>query len=74
MDDLVSPAALRPRPRISAAEMERRRAALRAADASNRLEGIERDAASDAIFDACIRGEIAVKDVVRLLKAQAGLG
>jgi hypothetical protein len=43
---------------ILEAEIARRREALRQADANNRLEGIFRDPATDAIFEAHIRGEI----------------
>jgi hypothetical protein len=59
--------------RITEAEMERRREAVRQADADNRLEGIYRDPDSDAIFEAFIRGEIEVTDMVPLLKARLGL-
>ena len=69
MDDVV----VKPKSKVSVAEIQRRRAALRQADASNRIEGIFRDPATDAIFEASVRGEIEVTDVVPLLKAQLGL-
>lgn len=59
-----------PRPQISAEEMARRREALRQADASNRIEGVFRSRASDPIYEAFIRGEIEVTDMVPLFKAQ----
>jgi hypothetical protein len=67
MDDVVA----RPKAQISLAEMERRRKIVRQADADNRIEGIFRDSASDEIFDAFIRGDIEVTEMVPLLKAQA---
>jgi hypothetical protein len=57
------------KPRISAEEMERRREALRQADASNRIEGVYRSPESDAVFEACIRGEIEIHEVIPRLKA-----
>ncbi len=62
-----------PKAKITAAEIERRRKALRQADASNRIEGIYRDPATDAIFEASVCGEITVTDVVPLLKARLNL-
>ena len=46
------------KPEISAIEMERRREALRYADAHNRIEGQFLDPESAAVFDAFVRGEI----------------
>jgi len=60
-------------PRITPEEMERRREALRQADACNRLAGIFRDAASDEIFEAHIRGEIDSAELIPRLKAHLGL-
>ena len=53
-----------PKPPISPEEMERRREAVRQADANNRIEGIFRDAATDEICEAFIRGEIEAGDLV----------
>lgn len=50
------------------AEIARRREALRQADATNRLEGIYRDPATDAIFEAHIRGEIDSRELEMRLK------
>jgi hypothetical protein len=61
------------KPALSDAEMARRREIVRIGDAENRLEGIFRDPESDAIFEAYIRGEIEVTDIVPRLKAQLGL-
>jgi hypothetical protein len=71
MDDIA--AGIRTKARISAEEVARRREALRQADASNRIEGIFRDAESDAVFEAHIRGEIDVTEIVPRLKAQLGI-
>jgi hypothetical protein len=57
---------------ISATEMERRRMIVRQADANNRLEGIYREPATDAVVEAFIRGDIEVTDMVPLFKAQPG--
>jgi hypothetical protein len=65
MDDI----AIRPEARISAAEKERRLAALRQADASNRIEGQFRSPASDPIFEAFINGEIELDEILPRLKA-----
>ena len=62
-----------PKPKIPPEEMQRRREAVRQADANNRIEGIFRDPASDEIFEAHIRGEIDAADLVPRLKAHLGL-
>jgi len=54
---------------ISVEEMERRREALRRADAHNRIEGIHRERESDPIFEAYIRGEIDESEIVPRLEA-----
>jgi hypothetical protein len=59
----------KPKPKISAEEMARRREIVRIGDAENRLEGIFRDSESDAVFEAHIRGEIDVTEIVPRLKA-----
>jgi hypothetical protein len=71
MDDIT--AATSTKPRISAEESARRRQALRRADAHNRIEGIYRDPASDPVFEAFVRGEIDVTEIVPRLKSQLGL-
>ena len=53
----------KPKPRISAAEMERRREALRQADASNRIEGLYPSVATTAIYEQFIRGEIELDEI-----------
>jgi hypothetical protein len=65
MDDIVT----RPRAKISTAEMERRRMALRQADASNRIEGQFRSPESAPVFEAFIRGEIEFDEILPRLKA-----
>ena len=71
MDDIA--AGTKTKARISAEEVARRREALRQADASNRIEGIFRDRESDAVFEAHIRGDIDVTEIVPRLKAQLGI-
>jgi hypothetical protein len=66
MDDITAPKSAKP---ISAEETARRREVLRRADAHNRIEGIDRDPASDPVFDAFVRGEIEVTEIVPRLKA-----
>ena len=59
-----------PKPRITPEELERRREAYRQALASERIEGIKHNPASDPIFEAWIVGEINFEEVrARLLKA-----
>jgi hypothetical protein len=55
--------------KISGTEIARRREALRQADATNRLEGIYREPATDAIFEAHIRGEVNSRELGERLKA-----
>lgn len=59
MDDVVT----KPKARVTAAEMERRRKIVRQADANNRIEGVYRRPATDAIVDMFIRGEIDVMEM-----------
>ena len=61
------------RPRISAEEMKRRQEIVRRADANNRIEGFIRTPETDAIFEAYIRGDIEVTELVPRIKAQLGL-
>ena len=56
-------AAAKPKIRISADEMERRREAVRQADASNRIEGCFPSAETTAIYEEFIRGDIEWSDV-----------
>jgi hypothetical protein len=65
MDDIGT----RPKAKISAGEMERRRKALRQADAGSRLEGQFRSPASEPIFEAFIQGEIEMDEILPRLKA-----
>jgi hypothetical protein len=57
------------RRKISATEMERRRKALRQADASNRLEDQYRSPAGTSVFEAFIHGEIEMDGVLPRLKS-----
>ena len=43
------------------------------ADAENRLEGISRSPETDAVFDAYVRGDIEVTEMVPRLKALLGI-
>jgi hypothetical protein len=52
-----------PKAAISAKEVERRREALRQADASNRIEGLFPNPEATAIYEQFIRGEIELHDV-----------
>jgi hypothetical protein len=57
------------KPKISAAEMERRREALRYAVSHNRIEGQFPNPATAPIFDAFVRGEIDQAEVRQRLHA-----
>jgi len=57
------------KPAVASAEIARRLEALRQADANNRLEGIFREPATDAIFEAHIRGDINSSEMMARLKA-----
>jgi hypothetical protein len=63
----------KPKSKISDEEVARRREIVRIGDAENRLEGIFRDPESNAIFEAYVRGEIEVTEIVPRLKAQLGI-
>ena len=56
------------RPRMSDAEIARRKKALARADAHNRIEGIFPDPASEPVFQAWVRGEIDELDIMPMLK------
>jgi hypothetical protein len=73
MDDLTNRSPKKPAPTITAEEIARRRKAVEQADANNRIEGIFRDPASDEIFEAFIRGDIELDDLVPRLKAGLGI-
>jgi hypothetical protein len=57
------------RPKISAAEIERRREAVRQADADNRIEGQFSSPEGNEIFEAFIRGEIDQSEIRQHLNA-----
>jgi len=59
--------------RITADEISRRRAVVRRANANNRLEGIMCGPEDDHIFEAYIRGEIDVHEIMPRVKAQLGI-
>jgi hypothetical protein len=74
MDDAAPAIGTRAKTRIDAEEVERRRARVRRARAHGQIEGISLDHNADPIFDAYIRGEIEVTDMVPRLKAMCGIG
>ena len=57
------------KPKISAAEMERRRYAVRYAVSHNRIEGQFMSPQSTAIFEAYVRGEIDEAEIEQRLLA-----
>ena len=57
------------KPKISAAEMERRREAVRQADADNRIEGQFSSPESAEMFEAFIRGDINHSEILQRLHA-----
>ena len=57
------------KPKISAAEMERRRDAVRYAVSHNRIEGQFMSPQSTAIFEAYVRGEIDEPEIEQQLLA-----
>jgi len=67
MSDLA--VGVKPKSKISAAEMQRRREALRNADAHNRIEGQFPSPECDAIFEAFIRGDIEQAEILPRLHA-----
>jgi len=60
---------VRPKSKITSAEMRRRREALRQADAHNRIEGQYPTAEGAGIFEAFIRGEIERDEILPRLHA-----
>jgi hypothetical protein len=69
MDDITAAPAPKAKPRITADEMARRREALRHADADSRIEGLFRSPESQSIFEAYVRGEIELQDILPRVKA-----
>ncbi len=59
----------KPKAAISADEMERRREALRRADADHRIEGLSRTPESEPIFAAFVRGDIELHEILPRVKA-----
>lgn len=57
------------KPTITTEEIERRRAALREADASGRIEGLVRTPESEPVYEAFVRGEIALHEIIPRVKA-----
>ena len=60
---------VKPKSKITSTEMQRRREALRQADAHNRIEGLYPTAEGFAIFEAFIRGEIERDEILPRLHA-----
>lgn len=58
--------------KITAAEMHRRREAIRQAEANTRLAGQSCSPEAEAIFEAFVRGEIEVTDILPRLQALHG--
>lgn len=63
----------KPKPTISAQEMERRREALRRADAHNRIEGLFPKPEATAIYEQFIRGEIELNEIRPRIQALQSL-
>jgi len=68
MNDLTLVSPVRSVPSLDPAEVERRRVAVRAADASNRLEGVFRDPATDEIVESFVRGDIELHELLPMLR------
>jgi len=60
---------VKPKSKITAAEMQRRREAFRQADAHNRIEGQYPSPESGEIFEAFIRGDIERDEILPHLHA-----
>jgi len=65
----VNHLAVEPKQKITAAEMERRREAMRQAAAHNRIEGQFPTPEGTAIFEAFIRGDIERHEILPRLNA-----
>jgi flagellar biosynthesis component FlhA len=61
-----------PRPKITHEEMERRRRAVEKAAHSSAMEGARRDPRTDHIFDAFVRGDIEISDMIPMIKKALG--
>jgi hypothetical protein len=72
MEDCMDDIATKPTAKINAKEIERRRKIVRQADANNRIEGIFREPATDAIVEAFVTGDIEVTEMIPHLKGLAG--
>jgi len=59
--NIIAP--VKPKAKISAEEVERRREALRQADASNRIEGRFPTPGTTAIYEEFMRGEIELHEI-----------
>jgi hypothetical protein len=59
-------------PKISAEETERRRRAVDKAAYSSAMEGARHDPRTDHIFDAFVRGEIELRDMIPMIKRALG--
>jgi hypothetical protein len=60
-------------PRISAEEMEKRRRVVEAAAHSSLMSGAKRDPRTDLIFEAFVRGEIELSDMIPMIKEALGV-
>ena len=65
MDDLVG----RPKAKISATEMERRREVVHQADTNNRIEGQFSHPGAEAVFEAFIIGAIELDEILPGIRA-----
>ena len=59
----------KPKPTISAEEMERRREAVRRAYAHNRIEGLSSTPAYDAVYESFVRGDFELSELRDRLRA-----
>ncbi|MDR3448514.1 MAG: antitoxin VbhA family protein [Alphaproteobacteria bacterium] len=59
----------KPKVRISAAEMGRRREAVRQADADNRIEGLHPSPSETPIYEEFIRGDIDWSELTKRIQA-----
>ncbi|MBD2745958.1 hypothetical protein IC232_04515 [Microvirga sp. BT688] len=61
-----------PRPKITPEEMERRRRAVEHAAHDSAMEGVRRDPRTDHVFDAFVRGDIEISDMIPMIKKALG--
>ncbi len=59
----------KPKLRISAEESARRRSVLSSADADQRIEGLFRTPESEPVYQAFVRGEIELEDILPRIQA-----